>query len=168
MIRTISDFFDSNGLKMFLPRRLSKLIELIFSCADAIFIAIFLFFLFSHSLFDFNSSLFDFMKNRPDRARFSRATLRMNTRSDHYAVVKRATRLNADSLFFVWEARVSCERLEDRIFRRLKRFQKSWINLILLLFHIFPCDFRQMPLTEVQTKKSRDLSSGLQTSSHNR
>ena len=58
MIRTISDFFDSNGLKMFLPRRLSKLIELIFSCADAIFIAIFLFFLFSHSLFDFKKNRF--------------------------------------------------------------------------------------------------------------
>ena len=59
------------------------------------------------------------------RARFSRATLRMNIRSDHYAVVKRATRLNADSLFFVSEARVSWERLEERIFRNLKSFQKS-------------------------------------------
>ena len=38
---------------------------------------------------------------RPDRARFSRATLRMNIRSDYHAVVKRAPRLNADSLFFV-------------------------------------------------------------------
>ena len=59
------------------------------------------------------------------RARFSRATLRMNIRSDHHAVVKRATRLNADSLFFVSEARVSWETLEDRIFRNLKSFQKS-------------------------------------------
>ena len=59
------------------------------------------------------------------RARFSRATLRMNIRSDHHAVVKRAPRLNADSLFFVSEARVSCKRIEDRIFRHLKRFQKS-------------------------------------------
>ena len=41
----------------------------------------------------------------------------------HYAVVKRAPRLNADSSFFVSEARVSWETLEDRIFRNLKSFQ---------------------------------------------
>ena len=45
---------------------------------------------------------------------------------DHYAVVKRASRLNGGSLFFVSESRVSCERLEDRILRHLKRFQKSY------------------------------------------
>ena len=49
MIRTISDFFDSDGLKMFPPRKLSELIELIFSCADPIFIIIFLFILFYHN-----------------------------------------------------------------------------------------------------------------------
>ena len=80
-------------------------------------------------------------KLRGGRARFSCATLRMNIRSDHHAVVKRAPRLSADSLFFVSEARVSCKRIEDRIFRHLKRFQKSWIKLILLLFHIFPLWF---------------------------
>ena len=80
-------------------------------------------------------------KLRGGRARFSCATLRMNIRSDHHAVVKRAPRLSADSLFFVSEALVSWETLEDRIFRHLKGFQKSWINLILLLFHIFPLWF---------------------------
>ena len=47
----------------------------------------------------------------------------MNIRSDHYAEVKRAPRLNADSSFLVSEARVSWETLEDRIFRNLKSFQ---------------------------------------------
>ena len=54
---------------------------------------------------------------------FTSATLWMNIRSDHYDVVKRAPRLNADSSFFVSEARVSWETLEDRILRNLKSFQ---------------------------------------------
>ena len=54
-ILVISDFSDSTAFghrrrrKMFPPRKLSQLIELIFSCAEAIFIIIFLFLFFSWS-----------------------------------------------------------------------------------------------------------------------
>ena len=51
MIRANSDFVDSDT-KMFPPRKQSQLIELIFSCADATFIVIFLFFTFSHNPLD--------------------------------------------------------------------------------------------------------------------